>query len=390
MKAVGALGIGAAAGSASLQAADSVPAPAPMPTRTYGKTGVKVPILALGGIFDITMNQLVLQRALDLGVTYWDTAHVYTNGKSELGIGMYFEKNPAARKKIFLVTKAGGPFTPENLERTLQESFQRMKTDSVDLFFLHGIGSAGALNQEVKAWADKAKAANKIRFIGFSTHGNMEKTLMDASKVSWIDGIMLKYDYRLMQTDSMRAAVDACHAAGIGLTAMKTQGGGPLKAENEADLKLGGHFLNKGFTEHQAKLKAVWENSHIASICSQMGSVTVLNANAAAARDKTKLAEADLKILREHATATSERYCAGCTELCEGALGNCIPVGDIMRCLMYQRYYGDRELAHATFGQLPDRTRELLANADFSAAEHVCPQKLPIAGLMREAQKLFC
>ena len=389
MKTAGVLGLGSACGSSRLVA--QVPGePARMPYRTFGRSGVKVPILALGGIFDITMNQLVLQRALDLGVTYWDTAHVYTNGKSETGVGMYFEKYPETRKKIFLVTKATGPHSPENLDRMLEESFQRMKTDYIDLFFLHGLENAEPLSTEVKAWVEKAKAANKIRLFGFSAHGNMEKTLLAASKVGWLDGIMLKYDYRLMQTDEMRVAVDACQKAGIGLTAMKTQGGGPIRVEDEADLKLGGHFLKRGFTEHQAKLKAVWENPAIASICSQMSNVTVLNANAAAAMDKTKLAQADLRVLREHAASTPGRYCAGCAELCEGALGNGIPVGDLMRCLMYQRHYGDSELARATFAQVPAFARERLAAQDFTPAESACPQKLPIGVLMREASHLFC
>ena len=56
-------------------------------------------MLALGGIFDITTNQLVLQRALDFGVTYWDTANGYTNGNSEKGIGMFFEKNPTCARR---------------------------------------------------------------------------------------------------------------------------------------------------------------------------------------------------------------------------------------------------------------------------------------------------
>jgi len=81
-------------------------APKSFPTRIYGKTGVPVTTLALGGIFDFVSNQILLKRALDLGINYWDTANSYTNGNSELGIGQFFEKFPDARKKIFLVSKS--------------------------------------------------------------------------------------------------------------------------------------------------------------------------------------------------------------------------------------------------------------------------------------------
>jgi uncharacterized protein len=358
-------------------------------TRTFGKTGVKVSMLSLGGIFDITSNQLMLQRALDFGVTYWDTANSYTNGNSEKGIGMFLEKNPDVRKKLFIVTKAGGGHAVDNVNGKLEESLRRLKTDYVDLFFLHGIGSGDALTPEIKAWAEKMKAENKIRFFGFSTHGNMERTLEAAAKLGWIDGIMLKYDYRLMQTDAMRSAMDACEKAGIGLTAMKTQGGGPIKADTEADLKLGGHFVKRGFSEHQAKLKAVWENPQIAAICSQMPNITFLTANVAAAVDKTKLTAADHSALREYASATCSHYCDGCAQLCEGALGHGVPVADVMRSLMYHHTYGDMRLAKETFAGLPGGIRERIAALDYSNAERACPNRLPIAQLMRQAGELL-
>ncbi len=394
MKAVGVAGVSSLVAAPLLgqekSGADAPGAANPqVPLRPFGKTGVKVPMLALGGIFDILTNQLVLQRALDFGITYWDTAHVYTNGNSEKGIGAYFEKHPEVRKRIFLVSKASGPFNASNLDAMLEESLGRMKTDYIDLYFLHGIGSAEALRPEVKTWAEKTKAANKIRFFGFSSHGNMDNTLRDAAKLGWVDGLMLKYDFRLMQADSMRSALDACEKAGIGITAMKTQGGGPIQAETEADLKLGGHFLKRGFTGHQAKVKAVWENQQIASICSQMGSISVLESNTAAALDKTKLTAADFRALHLYAQDTHSHYCAGCSHLCEAAVGNRVPVGDLMRCLMYSRVYGDRGLALDTWKRLPETARSALANIDCSHAEMVCPHKLPIGKLLREAGEML-
>jgi predicted aldo/keto reductase-like oxidoreductase len=217
----------------------------------------------------------------------------------------------------------------------------------------------------------------------------MERTLETAAKLGWIDGIMLKYDYRLMQTDAMRSAMDACAKAGIGLTAMKTQGGGPIKTETDADLKLGGHFVKRGFSEHQARLKAVWENPQIAAICSQMPNITVLAANVAAALDKTRLTAADHSALREYAAATCSHYCDGCAHLCEGALRQRVPVADVMRSLMYHHTYGDMRLAKETFAGLPAGTRDRIAMLDFSSAERACPNRLPIGQLMKQAGELL-
>ncbi len=76
---------------------------------------------------------------------------------------------------------------------------------------------------------------------------------------------MMTYNYRLMHTDEMRRAVEACVKAGIGLTAMKTQGGGQVLTGGPEEIRIGGRFVQGGFTEGQAKLKAVWENPQIAS-----------------------------------------------------------------------------------------------------------------------------
>jgi predicted aldo/keto reductase-like oxidoreductase len=394
VKTLGVVGVGSMVGTGQALAQSNAPAaettaspavPAKVPTRIFGKTGVPVSMLALGGIFDIVSNQLVLQQALNWGVTYWDTAAGYNGGKSEGGIGMFLEKNPQARKDIFLVTKHdGGEMTD-----ALNQSLERLKTDYVDMYFLHGISNADRLNGDLKAWVEKAKADKKIRFFGFSTHSNMENCLQDAARLGWVDGIMLKYDFRIMQTDAMKAAMDAATKAGIGLTAMKTQGSGPIPTVTEDDLKLGGHFIQRGFTQHQAKLKILWENPQLATVCSQMPNVTILHSNIAAALDKTALTAADHAALREYAAATQSRHCAGCTQFCETALNHQVPVGDVMRALMYHRSYGDSELARTVFRQMPETARRGLAGFDYAAAERACPHGMPIGQLMREADELF-
>ena len=72
-----------------------------LPKRKLGKTGVEIPSLAVGVAFNAVDNQIILRKAVDWGVTTWDTSHVYENGNAELGIGKFFEKNPDVRKKTF-------------------------------------------------------------------------------------------------------------------------------------------------------------------------------------------------------------------------------------------------------------------------------------------------
>jgi predicted aldo/keto reductase-like oxidoreductase len=357
-----------------------------VPTRPFGNTGARVSTLSLGGMFDIPSNQLLLKQALKWGVTYWDTADCYEGGRSERGVGKFLGKYPETRKKIFLVTKSDAR-DPGGMTRLINRSLERMKTDYVDLYFVHGISSIDELDDDTRAWAKKAKAEAKIKFFGFSTHSNMEECMLDATKLGWIDGIMMTYNYRLMNKSKMQGAVAACTEAGIGLTAMKTQGGWSYGSSSAA--KLVDSFIQKGFTDKQARLKAVWENPNIASICSQMPNLTILLSNVAAAMDRTSISAGDLHLLDQYARETAPNYCAGCSNICETVLAEVVPVADVMRYLMYYESYGDYERARSLYAKLSPDIRERIGNIDYSLAENRCPQGIPIGRAMRKAQKVL-
>jgi predicted aldo/keto reductase-like oxidoreductase len=381
----------AAAGAASITGALGNPAmaaqpQASMPTRPFGKTGIDVPILSFGGSLSTSLSTLLLRQAVKWGVTYWDTANTYMGGRSEKGMGKYFEKYPADRNRIFLVTKSHA-WNTEGMSEDLNLSLERMQTDYIDLYFMHSVSSSSELTADKKAWAEKMKAEGKIRLFGFSTHSNMEECMLAASGLGWIDGIMMRYNYRLMHTDDMRSAIDKCSQAGIGLTAMKSQGGGQVKTDTESELKLAGRFIKKGFTDAQAKLKAVWEHSNIASICTEMPNMTQLMSNVAAAMDRRKLSAREVDQLRQYARETRSDYCTGCTSICEAAVACGIPIGDVMRYLMYARSYGDRHRAKTGFQTIPANIRSRMQGLNYNQAEQRCPQNMAIGSLMREALK---
>src|SRR5210317_417518 len=142
-KKAAAIGLGAAVSGPSLwrprRAAAQINLPKePMPRRPFGRSGITVATLSLGGMFDILNNRLMLAKALDWGIDYWDTAEGYGGGRSEEGIGRWFARNPDTRKQVFLVTKLsarrGKDFTPR-----LEKSLKRLRTDYIDLLFVHGI-----------------------------------------------------------------------------------------------------------------------------------------------------------------------------------------------------------------------------------------------------------
>ena len=180
----------------------------------------------------------------------------------------------------------------------------------------------------------------------------------------------------------MQAAIEACHKAGIGLIAMKTQG---LQMKTKEDKKLAEHFLQRGFTEGQAKIKAVLEDKRFSSACVGMNKIGILKENIAAALDKIKLSKADMAVFNEYAQETCSGYCAGCAYICDSALTDVLYVSDIMRYLMYYNSYGDTDRARELFAQIPGNVRSKLLRTDYSTAETRCPQRLPIGKQVAEA-----
>src|SRR5215471_7766832 len=115
--------------------------PNKLPTRPLGRTGITVPILGFGSGSRFLMYQdedkalEALNRAIDLGITYIDTAHAYGDGKSEERIGRVM---PARRKEVTLATKLPGRKGDE-AKRQLELSLKRLKTDHLDVVHIHAL-----------------------------------------------------------------------------------------------------------------------------------------------------------------------------------------------------------------------------------------------------------
>src|SRR2546426_1387201 len=168
-----------AAGSATIPLLRSVSqgAPRALPHRVLGRTGASVSILAFGCGSRFLMYAEeekaleALNRALDLGITYLDTAYAYGDGKSEARVGKVMA---ARRKQVFLATKIPDRSRDDFLRR-LEGSLKRLETDHVDLVHIHSLGHADDLAKiEAADGALKgllqAREQKMTRFIGMTSH----------------------------------------------------------------------------------------------------------------------------------------------------------------------------------------------------------------------------
>ncbi|MEL7368935.1 MAG: aldo/keto reductase [Myxococcota bacterium] len=384
------IGSGAAIAGATLRPTDALaggpkdPVLPKVPRRVLGKTKRDIPILLFGGAVPLdTRFDPKLAEAFRFGVNYIDTAYVYLSGNSETAVGNFW-KRAKLKRDDFWITSKSDRHDPEGLQERLETGLNKMKTDYVDLYFLHALTDAGYLNPQMAKTAEMLKKKGKIKSIGFSCHdGNVVELLNAAVKHDWIDAIMFRYNFRRYGDKELNKAMDACHKAGIGLIAMKTQG-------SEAGFKdQWSKFEKTGkWTKHQAVLKAVWEDERIAAAVSAMKNFDQLRQNIQAALDKTKLTQAEWDSLDRYAAATRSLACDGCDHLCNPAVQAPVQIGTTMRYLMYHDVYGEPEKARALFEQLPASAKQL-AGVDFSGANRACPHGVDVAAHMNRAQELF-
>lgn len=160
---------------------------APMPRRPFGQTGVEVSPLGFGamrlpthadGSIDEAEAIRLLRTAIDRGINYVDTAYFYHNQQSESLVGKALQDG--YREKTYVATKSPMGFiqAPEDFERILEEQLARLQTDHIDFYLLHALSLDEWHNKVLKfGLLDKmeaAKAAGKIRHIGFSFHDTNE------------------------------------------------------------------------------------------------------------------------------------------------------------------------------------------------------------------------
>jgi predicted aldo/keto reductase-like oxidoreductase len=224
--------VGTAAGTSLLllrDVADAHPATDLIPKRTLGRTGAKVSILAFGCGSRFLMYKdedsaaAILNRAIDLGITYLDTAYAYGDGQSETRVGKIMASR---RKEVWLATKIPDR-TRDEFMRRLEASLKRLQTDHVDLVHIHSLGQADDLAkiespQGALKGLMEAREQRMARFVGMTSHTNGE-VMAEAIQRHDLDCVQMALNAsRNGRFEEL--ALPAAHAKNLGVIAMKVTG----------------------------------------------------------------------------------------------------------------------------------------------------------------------
>ncbi|REC50283.1 aldo/keto reductase [Chryseobacterium pennipullorum] len=238
-----------------------------MKFKTLGKTGEKLSAIGLGcmgmsfayGPADEQESIRTLHKALDLGVNFWDTADMYANGENEKLISKVLVPN---RDKIFIATKFGFRFkdgkashsgapgtyfdgSPEWIRQAVDLSLQRLKIDTIDLYYAHRVDPNVPVEETVGAMAELVKAG-KVKYIGLSEAS--AESIRKANEIHPISA--LQSEYSILTKDVEKEILPTIRELGISLVPYSPLARG-LFANIEDAQNLGDDDFRKSLPRYQ-------------------------------------------------------------------------------------------------------------------------------------------
>ena len=330
---------GLAAGGSHLHAKNAHPG---MPSdqkiiyRKLGNTGIKVPIVSMGVMRADNPN--LLKGAYDMGITHFDTAHGYQEGRNEEMVGNFFKDKP--RDSFVIATKIhpSKGDSAEKFTEMLDLSLKRLKMDYVDILYLHAVDTPEYMLDEnfIKAMR-KAKEEGKAKHIGVSTHKNMARIIDTAVESDFYEVVLTSFNFRHADDQELNQSMKRAHDAGIGLVGMKNMAGGYLDEEKTKPVN------------HKAALKWALSHPYMHTCIPGIVSYEMLMENWSVASD-IDLSQDEKQDL-ELALLETGLFCKGCN----GCAGQCkygLPVPELMRAYMYNYGYSYPAKARETVASL--------------------------------------
>lgn len=332
-----------------------------MEYRILGNTGLKVSVIGFGGIpiqrVSVDEARVIVNRALELGVNFFDTARGYTDSEAKLGEVLSRRRNEA------VIASKSMARTREGMAADIKKSLETLGVDFIDLYQLHNVKDEKALEQVLSpggalAALKEAKKDGVIRHIGIT--GHIKSFLMEALKTGELETV--QFPFNTVELAGALELMELAEKAGSGVIVMKPLAGGALGNAGAALRFILGH--------------------PVTTVIPGMDSVEQVEENARVGYNPAPLSGDEKKLLEEEAAKLGAEFCRRC-EYCKPC-----PQGiDIPVVFLLDGYYTRYDLK----GWARERYRAMPAGADACAecgeCEQRCPYKLPIRRMLADARE---
>jgi len=351
-----------------------------MMKRRLGRTGLMVSVIGFGGIKlplvdRVTLNK-ILNRALDLGINFFDTARRYGDSEEKIGEAI------SHRRDEFYISTKSPALTAQDMERDIERSLKNLRIDYIDLYLCHNLRYPDAYDKVMSSGGaievlKKAKREGVIGHIGFSCH-RFHETMERGIRSGEFEVIMLSYN---ILNDELvdEKILPLAKEMDVGVIAMKPLAGGVL-ATPPPELKVKAKIP---ITTEQA-LRFVLANNAVSIAIPGMMNIREVEENARIGETFQAMTDAEKEELIRAAEGLGKEFCRGCGYCQPCPQGIRIPI--ILRQLNYYKQYGLVEWARGRY-----KAVEVKADAcvECDQCKEKCPYNLDVPELLKEAHKIL-
>jgi predicted aldo/keto reductase-like oxidoreductase len=360
---------------------------------------MRLPTLADGTV-DLEESVPLLRYAIDHGVNYIDSAHVYINGTSEVAVGQaikgYDRSHLSLATKIHVDEEEAA--RAEVWQSKLEKSLKRLDTPYIDFLHVHGLRWEAYQYASRPGWAldvaRKAQARGLVRHIVFSSHDTAEN-IMKLIDTGEFAGMLVQYNYLDRHNE---AAIAYAAEKGMGVAIMGPVAGGRLAIPGGVVVDSEGALELK---TPELALRFVWNNPHVSTALSGMSSMQQVVDNLALAGRVEKLDEGESRAIEAlfiRNQKLADLYCTGCAYCMP--CPNDINIPENFRYMNWYRVWGMEEQAREAYAKLSAQgtwtpwggmVKGLKAEEcqECGECEPKCPQNIPIRDQLKEAARIL-
>ena len=355
----------------------------------------------IGDQVDIPQFKAMAKAFIEKGFNYFDTAHGYIDGKSELAIREAVS-SVFPREKFLLTNKLSSGFfnSQEEIRPLFQQQLECCGVEYFDFYLMHAMNAR--LFEKYKAChafetAFELKKEGKIRHVGFSFHDTPEVLDQILTEYPQVEVVQIQFNYLDYDSPSVesRRLYEICAKHGKPMLVMEPVKGGSLvnlapqaqKVLDECNAAEGTHYSNAAFA-----VRFALSHPRIACVLSGMSSMEQMEDNLSVTADFQPLNEVEQKAIKDTVDAIRSIKLIECTTchycVLESHCPKDIPIPEIFTALNGKQIYNDWSMdglyrrVTAGKGKASDCIR-------CGACERVCPQKLAIRDFLVKAKETF-